>query len=237
MIRVKLNNEKEKQLEKHRKQTSSKDSEKALMVIMNNEGNSSVKIALRLKRNPHTVRKWLKRYQQNGEKGLERLYSLGRPKCLRERTKSYIGEIIDNPPEGFGYQDRLWTVALIVHYLKSQKELNASEDTVERSLRDMGYRYKRPAKSVSAKAPSKEEKIKRIKKMVEEIKELTMQRDCEIFALDESHFSTEPYIVKGWQKKRWSFQDTFSSQKGKTHVLWLLESQEKKILLEKVGAG
>ena len=64
MIRIKLTEKKKKQLEHYRGQASSKNSEKALMVIMSSEGKSSKEIARSLRRNPHTVRKWLKRYQQ-----------------------------------------------------------------------------------------------------------------------------------------------------------------------------
>ena len=64
MIQIKISDKEKRQLEEYRGQASSENSEKALMVIMNSEIMSPVKIAQILKRNPHTVRKWLKRYQQ-----------------------------------------------------------------------------------------------------------------------------------------------------------------------------
>lgn len=237
MIQIKISNKEKRQLEEYRGHASSKNSEKALMVIMNSEGMSPVKIAQILKRNSHTVRKWLKRYHQVGEKGLERLYSQGRPNLLREKVKICIREILDKSPYEFGYQDRMWTVALMVHYINSRKGFNVSEDTVERSLKDMGYTYKRPSKRVSLEAPSRDEKLEKVSKIVDEIRELSNRKDCEVLALDESYFSTEPYLVRGWQKKRWPPEDTLSSKKRKTHVLWLLESTDKKILLEKIGEG
>lgn len=237
MIQIKISDKEKRQLEEYRGQASSENSEKALMVIMNSESMSPVKIAQILKRNPHTVRKWLKRYQQGGEKGLNRLYSQGRPDLLREEVKICIREILDKSPYEFGYQDRMWTVALMVHYINSRERFNVSEDTVERSLKDMGYTYKRPSKRVSLEAPSRDEKLEKVSKIVDEIQELSNRKDCEILALDESYFSTEPYLVRGWQKKRWPPEDTLSSKKRKTHVLWLLESTDKKILLEKIGEG
>ncbi len=44
-------------------------------------------------------------------------------------------------------------------------------------------------------------------RIVDEIKGLLKKKECEIYALDESHFSTEPYLVQGWFKKRWLPQD------------------------------
>jgi len=46
-----------------------------------------------------------------------------------------------------------------------------------------GTATKKPAKTVSTKASDKKKKT-------------------EIYARDESQFSTEPYLVKGWLKKR-----------------------------------
>ncbi len=38
------------------------------------------------------------------------------------------------------------------------------------------------------------------------IRKLVKQKDCIVYTLDESHFSTESYLVKGWFKKRMIFQ-------------------------------
>ena len=45
-------------------------------------------------------------------------------------------------------------------------------------------------------APSKEEKLLRVNAILSEIKELIDKEQTEVFAIDESHFSTEPYLIK-----------------------------------------
>ena len=85
MIFVQLTEDKKKELEDFRKQPSSKNSEKSLMVLMSNEKKSPVKIASILKRNPHTVRLWLKRYIETGIEGLQRRYSPGRLRAKRKK--------------------------------------------------------------------------------------------------------------------------------------------------------
>jgi len=237
MIQVKLSEDTQKELEEYRGQASSKNSEKALMVLMSNSGKSAVEISCILKRHHHTVRMWLKRYQKEGIRGLDRRYSPGRPNWLREEIKSCIENILEKSPGDFGYHVGLWTVVLMVHYLKTRKDLVVSEDTVERALKDMDFTYKRSALGVSIHAPSEEEKSKEVKSIVREIQTLTHQKDCEIVALDESYFSTEPYVVRGWQKKRWPPKDTLSGDETATHVIWMLESHDKKILLEKITVG
>jgi len=70
--------------------------------------------------------------------------------------------------------------------------------------------------------------------MIEGIQDLLSKGETEIYALDESHFSTEPYLVRGWFKKRWPPQDTDQLSEGKSHVLWLLKSGDTEILLEEI---
>jgi len=234
MIKIKLMEQERIRLEKYRGQSSSENSEKALMILMSAEGRSPVKIAEALKRNPHTVRKWLKQYSKEGEDGLQRQYSPGRPNDARKQVQGLIEQILEKSPVEFGYQESLWTVALMVHYLNNKKGLNISEDTVTRALKEMGYTYKRPGKRVGDNAPTKEEKLAQVQKIIAEIQALQKQEDCKIFALDESHFSTEPYLVRGWQKKRWPPSDTNTDAQRKSHVLWVFESKNEKILLEKI---
>lgn len=59
MLRIKLTIEEQKILEKLRTGGISGDSEKALMVLLNNSGLSPQKISAKIHRNPHTIRMWL----------------------------------------------------------------------------------------------------------------------------------------------------------------------------------
>ena len=125
---------------------------------------------------------------------------------------------------------------LIVYDAASKLNLSVSGDTVTRALNDMGYSYKRPTKTVPARAPTKKEKAERIQSMIEEIKGILSKGETEIYALDESHFSTEPYLVRGWFKKRWPPQNKDKLQKRKSHILWMLKLNDTTILLEAIKA-
>ncbi len=202
MIRVQLSDNQRKELENFRRQASSKDSEKALMVLLNGERKSAPEIAKMLKRNPHTVRDWIKRYIAYGIQGFNRKFSPGRPKEKRKKIMEYIKSIISDSPFMQGFQENAWTVLLITHAARRELNIEVSKDTVLRALKEMGYTYKRPAKTVPKTAPSKEEKRAAIRKLVKEIKGGFKRKECEIYALDESHFSPEPYLIQGWFKKR-----------------------------------
>lgn len=234
MIKTQLSEAQRKELDFFRRQASAKDSEKALMVLMNADGETVKQIARTLRRNPHTVRDWLKRYQARGLAGLARKFSPGRPGDKRMQLMQHIETIISQSPVSHGYQDAAWTVPLIAYHVNTRIGLDASRDTVVRALKSMGYSYKRPSKTVPGTAPSSEEKRLAVSRIAEQIKDLVKKKDCVVYALDESHFSTEPYLVQGWFKKRWPPPDSNEPQKRESHVLWMLESGDEKILLEKI---
>lgn len=107
MIKVSITKEQQKELEQFRILASSKNSEKALMVLLSSEGKTVSQIAKTLKRNPHTIRDWLKRYNVAGLKGLNRKYSPGRPDEKRAKLKTHILKILGDSPVEHGYQDHV----------------------------------------------------------------------------------------------------------------------------------
>lgn len=236
MLKISITSDERKELEQFRRLSSSKDSEKALIILLCSEGQKVNQIATALKRNPHTVRDWLRRYKKSGIKGLSRNYSPGRPDEKRSKIKEHITAIISSSPVVHGYNDHVWSVPLIAHDSMQKLNITVSNDTVTRALNSMGYSYKRPSKTVPARAPSKEAKKQAIDSMLAGIKSLLSESETEIYALDESHFSTEPYLVRGWFKKRWPPQNRNEQQTGESHFLWMLESCNTKILLEKIQA-
>ncbi len=232
MIQVILNQEEEKELKEFRRTENSKNAEHALYVLKNAKGMSAPKIATLFETHANTVRKWLNNYLTDSIQGLKRKFAPGKKPELRLQIQSYLEEVIELTPEQFGYPVSLWTTALLQDWLLKEKQIKSSQDTIERALKDSGYHYKRSGKKVSDKAPSKEEKQIKMSEMLDDIKNKIAEGDCEIFALDESHFSNEPYVVSGWQKKLWFKTNSSTSKKNETNNIWLFKFENKKILLE-----
>lgn len=232
MLKINLSEKEKSELKEYRRRENSRDAEHALIVQKSSEGIKTKEIAKLLNMHPHTVRKWINNYNQFGISGLKRKYAPGKTKELRIRVKKAIELIIEKSPSEFGYPVNLWTTALLKNWLLEQKGISCSQDTLERALKDSGYSYKRSGKRVSERAPSKEEKLKKMTEMLDKIKEKLKEGNCEIFTLDESHFSNEPYVVSGWQKKLWFKTDCNTSKTGKKDNIWLLEFENRKVLLE-----
>ena len=93
-------------------------------------------------------------------------------------------------------------MGLLVHDLENHFCEKISERTITRALHDLGFSYKRSRKKASTDTISDEQKRIAFEEMLGKIKELTDKEECEIYALDESHFSTAPYLSKGWFLKK-----------------------------------
>ena len=233
MIKTKLTKTQKEELINYRKHASSQDSEKALMVLLNSKGSKPENIAKRLDRNAHTVRLWLKRYAETGIGGLKRKMATGRPKVKKLNCINLMNEFINQSPEVFGYIESVWNVPLIKDCLEKTKAFSVSEDTIERALKNLGYTFKRPAKAVGPKAPSPAMKKAIMRNLLNEIQKLLQKQECEVLALDETHFSTEPYLIKGWFKKKTAVQDTDGELPPKLHDIWVLKFKKQTFLLEK----
>lgn len=174
---------------------------RAVIVIMSSDGDTVPTIAKKLKKNHHTVRSIIKNYVKYGFTGLSKRKIPGRKRTKINPVIKFLKTTLDKKPSEFGYVHQCWNKKLLlVHYEKETRN-KISESTMYRALKEAGYSYTRPRKSVSVSAPSKEEKLKSIEKTVEAIKKFAGGEKVNILFIDESNFSTEPYLIKGWHKK------------------------------------
>ena len=234
MIRIKLLASQMKELNEIRRKTDDPRNERILAILMSNDGMSPPQIAKQIKRHYNTVVDWLKRYMKHGADGLMRRYSPGRPSERNTILAPIMDECLTCRPGDYGYPEQAWDTALIKKHCLEKSGRLFSTDTIERALHDAGYVYKRPRKSVPEIAPTKEEKLAKVMDIIKDIQEIIGKQDAEIFALDESHFSTEPYVVRGWRKRGELFFPAHIFKKTKRRHVWRIQFGPKMFLLEKM---
>ena len=156
MICLVLSPEESAPLEQARR-TRPQIAERCHYVLLNAEGWSVPQIAQRLDRNEHTIRTWLKAYQTAGLHGLHNTPQPGRPATKGPIVTAQLESLLAQSPSHFGYIEEGWTVDLIRHYL-AQHTGDVSAATVRRQLQAGDWVYKRFAKTVPLKAPSREKK-------------------------------------------------------------------------------
>lgn len=198
MIRISLNEEEKAALIRLRRGQKSNIGERAHYVLLSDTGKSVSEIAKHLSRNGHTVRLWLKRYLEEGMAGLKTKKPPGRPAKKAPAIELQVQELLNKSPRDYGYQEAGWQINLLRDWF-AKKGIRACNNTIVKSLNKLGYVYKRFSKTLPANAPTPEQKKARVNEIVGEISKLSAT-DIEIMFVDESHFSNQPYVNRGWFK-------------------------------------
>ena len=232
IIRIALCEEQKTELKQIQKNQGDRRSERALAVIHCSEGMKATAIAHLLKRRVNTVCNWLNAFVAYGIAGLSRKYSSGRPSHQKSELLCKLETYLSASPRDFGWGEDVWSVKVICAQFHKETGKSISPHTVRRTLNAAGYSYKKPKKTTPLNAPTKEEKIERVREIIEEISELSKTEEVEVMFLDESHFSTDPYNVKGWIKKGKPFFPADSQEIRKLHNIWGIRTKTRCFLLE-----
>jgi transposase len=199
MIRISLNQEEKTALNQLRAHQNSNIGERVHYLLLSNEGKSIPEIADHLSRNKHTIRLWIKRYLNEGISGLTNQKQPGRPAKKAPIIELQLEELLNKSPQEYGYQEAGWQLNILRDWF-SKKGVQACDNTLVKSLNKLGFVYKRFSKTMPENAPSSTEKKERIAEIVEAIGKDTAS-DTEILFVDESHFSNQPYVNRGWFKR------------------------------------
>lgn len=199
MIRISLTQEDKTALNQLRLNRNSNIGERAHYVLLSNEGKSIPEIAEHLNRNKHTIRLWIKRYVNEGISGLKNQKQPGRPAKKAPIIELQLEVLLDKSPQEYGYQEAGWQLNILRDWF-SKKGVQACDNTLVKSLNKLGFVYKRFSKTLPENSPSSTEKKQRIAEIVEAIGKDTGS-DTEILFVDESHFSNQPYVSRGWFKR------------------------------------
>lgn len=206
-----------------------------IAVLLNDTGMAAKEIGKIVGYNGATTRKHLQAYIRDGLQGLVMGKSPGRLSKVNKYLIPFLEKCLVKSPTEYGWDKSTWDSTIIIKSFEKEHDESISHDSVSRAMKKMDYSYKRPQKSPSVKAPSKEEKVIRIKEIMEEIKADIGEDDCEIFCSDESHFTNEPYLTRGYFKKG---RESIDSDTGKTRnpkSFWIIEYAQRRFLLEEYG--
>jgi transposase len=199
MIRISLKESEREALLRLRLARSSNACERAYYVLLADSGKSAPEIARYLKRNIITIRLWLNRYVTSGISGLRDQPPPGRPAKKAPTSKDHLQEMLTKTPQDYGYQESGWQINIFRDWLQKQG-ISACDNTISKVLDKLDYVYKRFSKTMPSNAPSSAEKKEKVNEIVEKIKQKKPE-EIEILFTDESHFSNQPYVSRGWFKR------------------------------------
>lgn len=232
-IHIELSSEAKQELLQVRQKSSDYRSERALAVLHCADGKRPCQIAKLLKRSSQAVCQWLHAYKKDAIEGLKKNFSPGRPSLRESELIPRLPEYLAKSPRDFGWGEDVWSVKVIMAQFEKENGRRVSRHTVIRALHDADYSAKRSKKTTPEHATSKQEKLERVKQIATEINELKNTGGVEVMFLDESHFSTDPYVVRGWSKRGEPFFPPDSEKKRRMHDIWGIRAGRRLFLLEK----
>lgn len=199
MIRISLNASEREELSRLRLERNSNIGERAYYVLLADSGKSAPEIAKHLKRNIITIRLWLNRYTEAGVSGLMNHQPPGRPAQKTPVIERHLQEMLTKSPQDYGYQENGWQINIFRDWLQRQG-IQACDNTIAKVLDKLDYVYKRFSKTMPLNAPSSAEKKAKVSEIIDKIKK-NKPEELEVLFADESHFSNQPYVSRGWFKR------------------------------------
>src|SRR5665811_1803946 len=139
---------------------------RALAIIWFDEGKTEAQIADLLFISARNVRRWIRRYRENGILGLHDGERTGRPRKADEYIEKAMEDLMKKKPEEVGYKSGFWVTRLLCVHLFTMFGILFSDSTVRRVLHRLNYVFRRPK---LWSGPGGENPLE-IKKALEEVK-------------------------------------------------------------------
>jgi transposase len=146
-----------------------------------------------------TLHRWLARYDQDGEMGLRRRPVSGRPRKLDELTARRLKRIVLAPATKFGFETDLWTVGRLHAVLVDRLNIDVSEDTVWRRLREAGLTWQTPERQYFEADPEKRRRWQ--EETIPKIRETLEKTGGILYCEDEASVCLTPLLGKTWAER------------------------------------
>jgi transposase len=146
-----------------------------------------------------TVHRWLRRHQEaGGDSGLQRRPVSGRPRKLTCISPYNLKRIVLAPASRFGFETDLWTVGRLHGVLMDRFDVEVSEDTVWRRLREAGLTWQTPEREYFQADP--EERRRWQEETIPEIRETLRETGGILYCQDEASVCLTPLLGKTWSE-------------------------------------
>lgn len=168
--------------------------ERAVEAVQNGIPKSTVAQAYGVSR--LTIYRWLDRFEREGTDGLERKPGSGRPRKLEELTEEELKAVVLQRASDFGFETDLWTVGRLRRVLKEHYEIDLSDNTVWRRLREAGLTYQKPEREYYEIDETAREAW--LANDLPEIRKTVKKHRAILYFQDESNVSLTAFLGKTW---------------------------------------
>ena len=167
---------------------------RAVQARLNGMSMNNVSSAYQVNRS--TLHRWIIRYRNNGEQGLNRCTVSGRPSILKVIRNETFLSIILKPATSFGYETDFWTSQRLCHVIREQFHISGSRWTVWRRLRDLNLTYQKPERHYFE--ASEELRTQWRKRELPKIKRALRCYKAILYCQDEATIRLTAVLAKTW---------------------------------------
>jgi len=173
--------------------------------------------------NRTTLFRWLRRFNIDGQHGLQRRVGSGRSRLLAALDMEAINDIVLEPASVFGFETDLWTVGRLRRVIREQYGVTVSLDTVWRRLREAGFTYQKPERRYfEVNEEAREEWLRvdapRIRADVRKFRAI-------LYFQDESNVSLTAFLGKTWSFRGQTPQVSVTGKRGGVTAMSALSGQ------------
>jgi len=120
-------------------------------------------IAKIVRKDEQSVRRWLKRYNQEGINGLSDAPRSGGPKRVTKKYSDRLLAVVRRRPRALNQPYSLWTLQRLVDFMAEETGLRFSTETVRQLLKAKDIVISRPQHKISSPDPDYDVKKRRLK--------------------------------------------------------------------------
>ena len=142
--------------------TDKKNYHRLLAVLHKSNGRTFADIAKEHGVSIRTVQRWISAYLQMGTKGLEIRKPGSTKSRITDEDREIMLSVLFNDPNIFGYIRNTWSLRSLAKCLTEELDIPISFKHLQRILKDMGIRCKRPKLELEH-GPDYEERKKQVK--------------------------------------------------------------------------
>lgn len=143
-----------------------------------------------------TLYRWVRRYHEEGNKGLQRRPGSGRPRLLTAFDMEAVNDIVLQPASHFGFETNLWTVGRLQQVIREQYGATLSLNTLWRRLRDAGFTYQKPERRYFE--VNEEARQEWLRDEAPRIRSAVRTFQAILYFQDESNVSLTAFLGKTW---------------------------------------
>ena len=146
--------------------------------------------------NRSTIHRWLNRFADDGDSGLERRPVAGRPRKLASLDADTLMDIVLAPATEFGYETDFWTTRRLIQVIGGQFGVSLSKQTVMRRLHEAGLSYQKPERQYFEL--SEEERANWRRWQLPKIRRAVRKFGAILYFQDEANVSLTALLGKTW---------------------------------------